>query len=187
MTATVLEEAAAPTLAKIEELRKGTHGAPSEMLRVLPAILFDKGLSVSVWKERCGLRDNSVAVVFNLQVDSTPRAFIEGVRIEIGTRLLRETELRIYRIADMLGFSGVPVFSKAFVRVKGVRPSRYRKAAKEDRSGKQADVEGVLELGAVGRLAVQIGRLESTTPKRQVRLAKAIVKTIERERKRRAA
>ena len=49
------------------------------------------------------------------------------LRIEVACRLLRDTDEKIEEIADQVGYSNAPNFSRAFKGVMGVRPAKFRR------------------------------------------------------------
>lgn len=117
------------TQAALEKIRSDREGVPpriQELLTHLEKALFDPGLNVGVWKRACGVRDNTVMVQFHQWIGQTPRGYIELLRCETAMRLLRDTHLEVWRIAHLLGYSSLGVFSKAFLRRMGQRPRAYR-------------------------------------------------------------
>jgi len=89
--------------------------------------LFDPQLSVAGIKRDCGLRDNSIALRFHAEVGAPPKRYITDLRLGTAARLLRDTRLKVWQIGELVGYSGLPVFSKAFDRWAGRRPTVYRR------------------------------------------------------------
>ena len=120
------------TRESLERLRRDkerTTGLLRTMLEHLEHVLFGPSLSVQTWKRACGIRDNSIAIHFHKTLGVPPRAYIERLRIEVAEKLLRDSDLRIWQIADLLGYSSLGVFSKAFGRCTGLRPKEFRRRA----------------------------------------------------------
>ncbi len=88
--------------------------------------LFDPGLTASTLLEECGIRDKNLSTHFGSILGRTPWAYIEDRRLETACRLLTESRLKIWRIGKLLGYSSLQVFSRAFTRWSGERPSAYR-------------------------------------------------------------
>ncbi len=121
-----LRHAAAPVL---ERIRRDRSQAPPRLVGFLAYLeehIFDSGLSVSRIKEECGIGDNSLLMQFTSALGRTPWAYIEDRRLETACRLLTRSRLKIVRIAEILGYSSLQVFSRAFTRWSGERPSKYR-------------------------------------------------------------
>ena len=54
-------------------------------------------------------------------------AYLEKVRIEKAEQLLQTTDLKIYEIAERVGYKYTDVFQQKFKRLTGISPSEYRK------------------------------------------------------------
>lgn len=124
--ASELERLAALTL---ERIRRDKRRAPAHMyplLAYLEGHLFDADLSANRLKVACGITDNNFALCFHSALSLPPYAYIEDCRMEVGCRLLRETDLKIWKIAQLLGYSTLQVFSRAFERWSGFRPRSFR-------------------------------------------------------------
>ena len=52
--------------------------------------------------------------------------FLLQIRVGEAKRLLRQTDLRIYEIADQIGFSNSDYFVTQFERIEKMSPSEYR-------------------------------------------------------------
>ena len=122
-----LVEAAAPTLREITRLAAAAPPRIAAMLIFIRDHLFDPRLSVHQIKEACRLRDNSIALHFHRVVGQPPGTFVTDHRIAVAERLLAGTWLPIWKITELLGYSSIQVFSRAYQRRKGRRPSAFRK------------------------------------------------------------
>jgi AraC-like DNA-binding protein len=120
-------EAATPTLREISRLAVGAPPRIGAMLTYIRDHLFDPELSVHQVKEACRSRDNSVALYFHRIVGQPPGTFITDHRLAVAERLLANTWLPIWKITELVGYSSIQVFSRAYNRRKGQRPSAFRK------------------------------------------------------------
>lgn len=127
----LLERAANDSLKKIRRDQRQAPTRIGTMLAYIESHLFDPGLSVNVLKEDCGIRDNSEPIHFHIAVGDPPHAYIENRRLETACRLLTETDLKIAEIGELLGYSSIQVFSRAFRRWLGEPPTRYRKRVRQ--------------------------------------------------------
>ena len=125
----MLERAAAPSR---QQIRRDMERVESK--RLVPLLerllerLFDPDLNVGSLKRACGIRDNSIAILFHAEVGISPKSYIQERRLETASRLLIETDLRVWQIGELTGYSSLGVFSKAFNRWCGQRPKAYRKS-----------------------------------------------------------
>jgi AraC-like DNA-binding protein len=122
-----LVEAAAPTLRDISRLAVTAPPRIAAMLIYIRDHLFDPKLSVYRVKEACRSRDNSVALYFHRIVGQPPGTFIADKRLAVAERLLVGTWLPIWKIAELLGYSSIQVFSRAYYRRKRKRPTAFRR------------------------------------------------------------
>jgi AraC-like DNA-binding protein len=130
----LLQAAASKTFDRIELDREQAPEKLKPMLAHIASHLFDPKLNVNRLKKACGIRDNSVAIHFHSAVGQPPHAYISQCRLETAARLLRDTDLPVWKISEMLGFSSIQVFSRAFHRWCGQRPTTYRKENRTTRS-----------------------------------------------------
>ncbi len=124
----LLREAARPTLA---EIRRDLSGAPEKLAPLLGYLsqeLFDPDLNVNRLKIACGIRDNSISIVFHEHLGKTPHNYISRARLATAERLLHHPELKVWEIAEMVGYAGLSAFARAFDRYYGKRPRAYRQA-----------------------------------------------------------
>ncbi len=113
---------------RVDRGRVGPKLAP--LLAHIEANLFDPALTVGRMKVACGVRDNSISSEFHAAIGRPPSAYIASCRMETAIRLLRDTNLEVWKLSDLLGYSSLQVFSRAFVRWGGMRPSAYRRKAR---------------------------------------------------------
>jgi AraC-like DNA-binding protein len=127
-----------------ERLAADKKRVPSRLKPLIAYIdehLFDPQLSVAGIKRDCGLRDNSIALRFHAQVGAPPKRYITELRLGTAARLLRDTHLKVWQIGELVGYSGLPVFSKAFDRWAGRRPTVYRRQFRSRQEANPAPVE----------------------------------------------
>jgi transcriptional regulator GlxA family with amidase domain len=154
----LLEQAAQPAILRIQEAYEQASERLRPLLKHLEVHLFDPELNVNQLKLACDIRDNSIVIHFHAEVGHSPKAYITRLRLETSARLLRDTGLRIWQISDLVGYSGLGVFSKAFHRWSGLRPQHYRKEHRRRRAKSLPDPIEVFDSALLDR-ALR-GRLE---------------------------
>jgi len=128
---THLRQAAAPAKAKIQHDRHKAEAGVRLILLYLQNHLFDPELNVESLKRSCGVRSKDFSGLFRREVGATPAKYIQNLRIDTAERLLRDMTLRVSEIGRLVGYSSLGVFSRAFVRVKGLTPTEIRLRAAE--------------------------------------------------------
>lgn len=123
----LFDTAAAKTL---ERIGKDHEQAPPRLQPILAYIeehLFEPDLDFQQLKRACQLRDNTLPIQFHKAVGLPPYAYIKDCRMETAARLLRDTDLKIWQVCTLVGYSGIQVFSRAFLQWSGLRPTAYRR------------------------------------------------------------
>ncbi len=126
----LLEEAARESKERIQLDRRKAPQRLKPLLAYIEENLFNPTLDVNQLKRSCGVRDNSVPIQFHSAVGRPPHGYIEDRRLETACRLLADTNLKIWQISELLGYSSIQVFSRAFSRWSGQRPTLFRKKAR---------------------------------------------------------
>ena len=102
------------------------HAPTRKLLGILQRQLFSQNLSAHRLALTVGTRRLNSGR-FRQEVGEYPGQLIERLRLQTGTRLLLETALPVWKIAQMLGYSDFGVFGKAMFRRKGIRPEGFRR------------------------------------------------------------
>jgi AraC-like DNA-binding protein len=83
-----------------------------------------------------GMSRTSLAVRFGALVGEAPMAYLTRWRITRATNLLRSQGLDLERAAESVGYGSGTVFAKAFKRVTGEAPGRYRRSVRATRASR---------------------------------------------------
>ncbi len=137
----LLADASRDALARIHADHERAPAKIKPLLEYIEGHLFDPQLNVNRMKAACNVRDNSLTLLFHAKLDAPPKIYISQRRLETAAELLRETQLRLWQIAQLVGYSGLSVFGRAFDRWAAERPSAYRRRLQ---SAAQHPLKGVL-------------------------------------------
>jgi AraC-like DNA-binding protein len=102
-----------PAIAKVLAV---LHGRPAEPW-TLESIAQEAHLSRSTLARR-----------FSDRVGEPPLAYLTRWRMDLAARLLRETDEAVGEVGRRVGYESEFAFSRAFTRVRGVAPGRYRRS-----------------------------------------------------------
>ena len=86
-------------------------------------------LSVDDLADRMSMSVRNFERVFTREVRTTPSQYVLQVRVEAARRELELTHKGLKQVASAAGFSNVDVMRRAFVRLLGLAPRRYRDVA----------------------------------------------------------
>lgn len=105
-----------------------THLSPmiQQVLRYIDTHFQDSALSLSALTREFHVSAGYLSRLIRQETGMTFIEYLIRVRIQHAVRLLDVTELRIYEIADQVGYSSQHYFCSAFKRVLGIAPSEYR-------------------------------------------------------------
>jgi transcriptional regulator GlxA family with amidase domain len=92
-------------------------------------------LSVNDLADRMAMSVRNFERVFTREVGTTPSQYVLQLRVEAARRELERTQKGLKQVALSVGFGGVDVMRRAFVRLLGLTPGHYREVA--DRSGSE--------------------------------------------------
>ena len=86
-------------------------------------------LSVDDLADRMSMSVRNFERVFTREVGTTPAQYVLHLRVEAARRHLERTDRGLKQVASAAGFGNVDVMRRAFVRLLGITPSRYREIA----------------------------------------------------------
>jgi len=97
-------------------------------LKVFIADHVEKNLSVEALARRVAMSIRNFERVFTRETGCTPARYVAQVRVEAARQQLENTEKSIEQIAHNCGFVNADLMRRAFVRIVGTTPARYRKS-----------------------------------------------------------
>lgn len=86
-----------------------------------------ENLQISNLAQLCNITPNHFIRLFKEHFSVTPKQYVNQLRIEHASELLRLSSISIDEISRQMGFSEVSYFSKAFKHIMGESPLQYRK------------------------------------------------------------
>ena len=84
-------------------------------------------LSIKVIADHVNLSQNYLSTLFKKQTGVTINDFLLNIRAEKACRLLSDTDLKLYEIAERIGLLDANYLSTVFKRQYGVTPTQYRR------------------------------------------------------------
>jgi transcriptional regulator GlxA family with amidase domain len=98
-------------------------------LQIWIAEHLHKKLSAQDLAHRMSMSVRNFERVFTREVGTTPLQYVLQTRVEAARRQLERTERGLKEVASAAGFGNVDVMRRAFVRLLGTTPRRYRELA----------------------------------------------------------
>jgi transcriptional regulator GlxA family with amidase domain len=98
-------------------------------LQIWIAEHLETRLSVEDLADRMSMSVRNFERVFTREVGTTPSQYVLQMRVEAARRQLERTNGGLKHVASAAGFGSVDVMRRAFVRLLGITPRRYRELA----------------------------------------------------------
>ena len=124
-------QAAAPAAPAAPVLPEGQGPEKSKYVREALAYLSehynDPDISVSSVARSLGVSDGHLSHVFKKETSYTLSAYLTNYRMHKATELLRDCRVKVYEVAESVGYRDIAYFSSAFKKSVGMSPSEYQK------------------------------------------------------------
>ena len=118
-------QAAAPVLPEGQGPEKSKY--VREALAYLSEHYNDPDISVSSVARSLGVSDGHLSHVFKKETSYTLSAYLTNYRMHKATELLRDCRVKVYEVAESVGYRDIAYFSSAFKKSVGMSPSEYQK------------------------------------------------------------
>lgn len=102
----------------------------SETSRFIECVFYgytDSNFSIQSIMNELQANEKSVYDICKRATGKSPAAYIQQVRLENASSLLRNTAMSIREVCEQSGYNTLSTFYKAFKRVYGVTPTQYRR------------------------------------------------------------
>ena len=86
----------------------------------------EPGVGVAAIAEDLGISEGHLSHLFKKETDYTLRGYLTRYRIHRAMELLRDCRVKIYEVAEAVGYRDVTHFSATFKKLVGVSPSEYQ-------------------------------------------------------------
>lgn len=88
---------------------------------------YNDGIGLQEIAEALGVHKVYLSRIFKSETGMTVSHYIQSLKIEDAKRMLKDTDMKVYDIAEAIGYSHSQQFSVAFKKVTGDTPHTYRK------------------------------------------------------------
>lgn len=98
----------------------------AEALTFIDEHLGDADLSVGMITEHLGLSEGHLSHIFKKETSYTINAYITRYRIRYAMKLLQDCRVKVYEVAEQVGYRDITYFSTVFKKIVGVNPSEFQ-------------------------------------------------------------
>ena len=102
----------------------------SEALEFVSANLAAQDLCVGMIAEHLGLSEGHLSHLFKKETSYTVNAYITRYRIRRAMELLRDCRIKVYEVAEQVGYKDITYFSTVFKKLVGINPSEFQDRSK---------------------------------------------------------
>lgn len=123
----VLYAARQPEDEAIPGLKKGDKSKyVLQAMDYIGAHYGEQTISVSTIAQHLGLSESHLSHLFRKETDYTIMNYLTRYRIHKAMELLRDCRLKVYEIAERVGYRDITYFSSTFKKVVGMSPSEFQ-------------------------------------------------------------
>lgn len=90
----------------------------------------DPDISVGAIAYSLGLSESHLSHIFKKETSYTVAGYLTSYRIHMAMQLLRDCRVKVYEVAEKVGYRDVTYFSSAFKKATGVSPSDFQRHGK---------------------------------------------------------
>ncbi len=116
-------------MAKAEESDNITHLTVKRIKSIIHEF-YQTGITLDEISRKLDMTPEYLGTLFHREVGMTFSSYVKSYRISKARELLVGTNLRLYEIAEQVGYSDTKYFSRIFKEITGQLPTEYRKSAK---------------------------------------------------------
>lgn len=92
---------------------------------------YMEDLTLSAIADAVYMTQNYICLIFKRETGMTINAYLTRVRLQKACRLLDESKLKVWQIAEQVGYENAHYFSTVFKKAMGVQPQQYRSRREE--------------------------------------------------------
>ncbi len=118
----------------LDDAQASTYGVKVSQAISMLKDQYKTGIGLQELAESLGVHKVYLSRVFKEETGVTVSHYIQSLKMEDAKRFLRDTEMKVYDIAEALGYSQSQQFSVAFKKMTGETPHTYRKRIQENLS-----------------------------------------------------
>ena len=87
---------------------------------------YMEDLTLTAIADAVYMTQNYICLIFKRETGMTINAYLTKIRLEKACRLMDETKLKVWQIAEQVGYENAHYFSTVFKKALGMQPQQYR-------------------------------------------------------------
>lgn len=116
----------------IPTLNLGQHSLSKYVTEALKDIQhhYNEDINISTVARNLGISEGYLSRMFKKETNYTFTDYLIFYRIKLAMNLLKDCRLKIYEVADQVGYADTTYFSSQFKKVVGITPSEYQERSR---------------------------------------------------------
>ncbi len=110
---------------RTNDIRHETNTRMNEIRKLMHS-QFDVTKSVEEYAKLCNLSESRFSHIFKEEFGISPKHYMIKVKVQKAKDLLKDTDLSIFQVAEMVGIDNQNYFSRLFKKHTGQSPNEYR-------------------------------------------------------------
>ena len=111
----------------LPELRKGDKSKyVLEAMDFIGRHYSDPSISIGLIAQHLGISEGHLSHLFKKETDYTLLNYLTRYRIHKAMELLKDCRVKVYEVAEQVGYRDITYFSATFKKLVGVSPSEYQ-------------------------------------------------------------
>ena len=99
---------------------------------------FNQDITQQELSEQFYLNPVYISQLFRKRLGMTYQTYLTRLRIDRARQYLEQTDLMVYEISELVGYSDTAYFSRVFEKTVGIRPTDYRKKLSHQQKSRDA-------------------------------------------------
>lgn len=102
-----------------------------ETLDYIAAHYQTPDISIGSIARHLGISEGHLSHIFKKETGQTLLGYLTRYRIEMAKVLLRDYRVKIYEVAEKVGYQDISYFSSIFKKIEGISPSEYQNSSRK--------------------------------------------------------
>ncbi len=124
--ARIIEKSRVKAQSPLSDMANSKNRYVAEAAQFMASHLNDPDMSVGVVARQLGLSEGHLSHTFKKETGMTVSSYLTACRMEKAKELLSDCRIKVYEVAERVGYRDIAHFSSSFKKSVGVSPSEYQ-------------------------------------------------------------
>lgn len=124
--ARIIEKSRVKAQSPLSDMANSKNRYVAEAAQFMASHLNDPDMSVGAVARQLGLSEGHLSHTFKKETGMTVSSYLTACRMEKAKELLSDCRIKVYEVAERVGYRDIAHFSSSFKKSVGVSPSEYQ-------------------------------------------------------------